>query len=94
MFGLRLIRIIGPSMEPTLRNGQIWCASRGRVRPGQLIVFMEPGRPSLLTVKRAASRNPDGWWVAGDNQDMSRDSRDYGPILDSEILAILRFRVR
>lgn len=94
MFGLRLIRVIGPSMQPTLRNGQIWCASRGSIRPGHLIVFREPGRPALLTVKRAVSRNPDGWWVEGDNQDSSRDSRHYGPVADGEIVAILRFRVR
>jgi type IV secretory pathway protease TraF len=94
VFGLRLIRVIGPSMEPALRNGQVWCASRGRVRPGRLIVFLEPGRPSLLTVKRVVSPHPNGWWVEGDNRDASRDSRHYGPVANDDVVALLRFRVR
>jgi nickel-type superoxide dismutase maturation protease len=94
VFGLRLIRVIGPSMEPALRNGEVWVASRGRVRPGSLVVLCEPGRPALLAVKRAIAQHEDGWWVSGDNPASSRDSRHYGPVAPKDIVAVLRFRVR
>lgn len=79
------VRVIGPSMEPSLSNGQVVWARRGGVRPGRLVVFEEPGRPGLVVVKRACERRGDGWWVEGDNPDASTDSRTYGPIDDAVI---------
>lgn len=94
MFGWRLIRVVGPSMEPTLRNGQIWGASFGSIHPGSLVVLREPDRPGMLSVKRVISREQDGWWVEGDNADESRDSRHYGVVPTDTIVALLRFRLR
>jgi nickel-type superoxide dismutase maturation protease len=93
MWLLRRVRIIGPSMEPALRNGEFWLSTIGRVRPGRVIVFREPDRPELLSIKRVIRRQGRGWWVEGDNPAASRDSRDFGPVAATEIRGVLRWRM-
>jgi nickel-type superoxide dismutase maturation protease len=76
------------SMEPALYPGDWLLARRTirpgrppRVRPGQVVVARHPGRPELLLVKRAARREPGGWWLASDNPDAGAvDSRAFGPV--------------
>ena len=80
------VRIVGPSMEPTLVNGQVAWARAGGLRPGRIAVFPEPGRAGLLVVKRLVRMEQGAWWVAGDNVDASTDSRHYGPVEASSIL--------
>jgi len=94
MFGLTRVTIVGPSMEPALCHGEEWLATRGRVRPGRVVVFWEPGRPHLRAVKRVTKSIGDQWWVEGDNPAASRDSRHYGPIPRSAITGVLRRRLR
>lgn len=66
-------------MLPTLRDGD-WIVSRrdGRARPGDVVVLERPDRPGLLIVKRVAEVGPDGFWVLGDHQAASTDSRAFG----------------
>jgi phage repressor protein C with HTH and peptisase S24 domain len=78
----RLVAVLvrGPSMAPTLRDGDAVLAWRGGdPRPGDIVLARFPSRVDLLVVKRAV--RPDGplWWVAGDNPYGSDDSRTYGP---------------
>jgi nickel-type superoxide dismutase maturation protease len=76
------------SMEPVLLPGDwllVWRGSRAgrpvRIRPGQIIVAVQPGKPDLLLVKRAAQRDPGGWWLVSDNQAAAAvDSRVFGPV--------------
>jgi nickel-type superoxide dismutase maturation protease len=76
------------SMEPALYPGDWLIARRTiragrppRVRPGQVVVARHPGRPELLLVKRAARRDPGGWWLASDNPVAGAvDSRAFGPV--------------
>jgi nickel-type superoxide dismutase maturation protease len=76
------------SMEPALSPGDWLFACRTirpgrapRVRPGQVVVARHPGRPELLLVKRAARREPGGWWLASDNPGAGAvDSRAFGPV--------------
>jgi nickel-type superoxide dismutase maturation protease len=93
MWLLRRVRVIGPSMEPSVRNGQTWLCTMGRVRPGHVVVFREPGRPELLSTKRVIRRQGHGWWVEGDNPAASRDSRNFGPVAPAEIRGVLRWRI-
>lgn len=75
------VRIVGPSMEPALRNGDWWLVRRGgRVRPGDVIAFRHPHRPEALLVKRVSHAEADGWWVLGDRVDASEDSRRFGAV--------------
>jgi hypothetical protein len=62
------------SMEPALRPGDWLLVWRGwrpghppRVRCGQVVVARQPVQPGLLLVKRAAWREPDGWYLSSDN---------------------------
>lgn len=94
---LMRVRVIGPSMEPTLRNGQVCWARRGGLRPGRIGVFAEPGRPGLVSIKRVVRREGEGWWVAGDNPEQSTDSRAFGSVPASAFLGTIcwpRIRVR
>jgi nickel-type superoxide dismutase maturation protease len=70
----------GPSMAPTLRHGDaVMVRTGGReTRPGDVVVARFLSRPDLLVVKRAVRREPDGWWVVGDNEFVTDDSRAYG----------------
>ena len=70
----------GPSMAPTLRDGDALLVLRGGrpVRPGDVVVATFRARPDLLVVKRAVERRDGGWWLRGDNEFVTDDSRAYG----------------
>jgi len=73
------VLVRGPSMTPTLRSGDallVWRA--GRVRPRSVVVARFRARPDLLVVKRAIREQDGGWWVEGDNEFVTDDSRAYG----------------
>jgi len=76
----RRIRVRGPSMVPTLRDGDVVLARRtGLPRTGDVVVVTWVTRPRQLSIKRAARKDPAGWHVEGDNPHASTDSRDLGP---------------
>lgn len=81
------VLVRGPSMAPTLRDGDhlavLWGA---RVRPGDLVVVRRPP-PVGLTVKRAVRHDGGGWWVEGDNPYASTDSRQFGPVDGADLVA-------
>ncbi len=85
------VKVIGPSMEPTLKNGQICIAVKGNflARPGAIAVFAHPARSELLEVKRLVYKTGGKWWVAGDNESESSDSRDFGTIESAAIKGIV-----
>lgn len=81
MLPITRVRIVGLSMEPALRNGEWWLVRRTtHVRAGEVALMVHPRRPDALIVKRLARRDPDGWWVLGDNADASEDSRSFGAV--------------
>ncbi|MCF8539794.1 MAG: S26 family signal peptidase [Candidatus Nanopelagicales bacterium] len=90
-----LVRVIGPSMEPTLRNGDVWVASRrvSGVSVGDVVVFAHPLRTSLTEVKRVMRPEGDAWWLEGDNAEFSTDSRSYGPVPQSNLRGIVTKRI-
>ncbi|MFL6124959.1 S26 family signal peptidase [Actinophytocola sp.] len=76
----RRIRVLGPSMAPTLRSGDVVLVrNRRRPRRGDVVVVTWVTRPGQVSVKRATTADPDGWHVEGDNPYASTDSRDLGP---------------
>jgi phage repressor protein C with HTH and peptisase S24 domain len=67
-------------MAPTLLHGDYVVVRRGgrAIRPGDVVVARFRSRPGLLVVKRAVRRELDGWWVVGDNEFVTDDSRAFG----------------
>jgi phage repressor protein C with HTH and peptisase S24 domain len=89
------VTVRGPSMVPTLYDGDRVLARRGaRVRPGDLVLGRFAGVDRLV-VKRAVRPCPDGgagaWWVASDNPYAGGDSEVHGPAV---VLARVRWRYR
>ena len=73
------VLVRGASMAPTLRSGDALVVRRGgRVRAGDIVVARFRSRPDLLVVKRAVREEDRGWWVRGDNDFVTDDSRAYG----------------
>ena len=73
MLPVTRIRIVGPSMEPTLVNGDWWLVRRGAsVGPGDVVLLVHPRRPDALVVKRIDHRADEGWWVLGVDADSSQ----------------------
>ncbi|HTF10252.1 MAG TPA: S26 family signal peptidase [Asanoa sp.] len=70
----------GPSMVPTLRDGDALLVLRGGrpIRAGDIVVATFRARPDLLVVKRAVRAQDGGWWLRGDNDFVTDDSRGYG----------------
>lgn len=77
-------------MSPTLPAGALVAVSRVRGAPavGSVVVVRRPDGSEHL--KRIASRDAAGYVVMGDNRAASTDSRHYGPVDRSEIVAVAR----
>ena len=77
-------------MAPTLRDGDALLVRRGgRFREGAVVVARFRSRPDLLVVKRAVHRQDGGWWVRGDNDLVTDDSRAYGV---ADVIGLVWFR--
>jgi nickel-type superoxide dismutase maturation protease len=91
MVPLLSVAVVGHSMRPTLREGDRLLARRiddaTALRPGDVVVVRRPDRPDLVLVKRIVRREDDGWWVQGDNEGRSDDSRTFGAVPDAGVLA-------
>ncbi len=76
---LLAVLVRGPSMAPTLADGDALLVRRGaRARAGDVVVARFRSRPDLLVVKRAVREQDGGWWIQGDNEFVADDSRAYG----------------
>ena len=86
------VLVRGPSMVPTLRDGDAVLARRGgrAPRPGDVVLARFRSRPDLLVIKRVVRAEGDGWWLAGDNPYASDDSASYG-VANIEARVVLRW---
>jgi signal peptidase I len=82
----------GPSMQPTLRDGdRLLVRHGGSPQVGDLVVVRLPD--GVVAVKRATRREPEGWWVERDNPAVGVDSWVVGTIADTEVVAVVRLRI-
>lgn len=90
-------RVVDTSMQPALRPGDhllvlSWPRS---VRRGDIVVLRDPEAPSTFLVKRVVGHALTGQVVVGgDSPNVSRDSRQFGPVPSQLIVgkAIYRYR--
>ncbi len=90
---LYFLRVQGDSMSPTLRDGDRLLALSTNmlaVAPGRIVAFR---RKTDLFIKRALSREADGWYVVGDNPSRSTDSRRFGVVPDSQLRTVALLRL-
>lgn len=92
------VEIQGASMAPTLLPGD-WAlaVARRRTRKGDVVVVEHPGRPGYEMVKRVAALpgervgertlENDEYWIEGDREDASTDSRHFGPVRREQLKA-------
>lgn len=81
-----LRRVVGESMLPGLRPGQLvvgWRLAR-LIRPGMVVIVRHNG---LEKIKRVAGVVPAGLNLRGDNPLASTDSRDFGPVPHGAVIA-------
>ena len=81
-----LRRVVGASMEPMLSPGQLILATPlfRRLRPGQVVVLRKNSRELIKRIERLDS---DKIFVIGDNPDSSTDSRQFGWLDISTVIA-------
>jgi nickel-type superoxide dismutase maturation protease len=80
-----LRRVVGMSMWPTLRPDQLVIAWRwGVLRPGALVIIRHGG---LEKIKRLQQLTATTIFVLGDNPDVSTDSRNFGWLPRSAVVA-------
>ncbi len=96
LVGRRLrLRVVGPSMAPSLLEGDHLLARRVTLQPSECIGFLvghlvaarHPTRSSLVVVKRVARAAEGLVWLSSDNP-CGTDSRHFGPVSCSDIIAI------
>jgi SOS-response transcriptional repressor LexA len=84
-------------MRPTLRPGdRLLLSYRRSARAGDLVVARLPG--GVVATKRAAERRTTelgepGWWLSSDNPQQGSDSRQYGAIAETDVLAVVIRRI-
>jgi SOS-response transcriptional repressor LexA len=75
-------------MSPALSDGDVVVVRRSATaRVGDIVLVRWPQRPGQLSIKRVAE---PGYFVLGDNQFASTDSRQLGP---AEVLGVVLFRL-
>ncbi|MCA1645733.1 MAG: S26 family signal peptidase [Chloroflexi bacterium] len=82
------------SMQPTVRPGDgILVCQWHAPQPGDVVVLREPDRHLTFAIKRVERLESNGAVVVqADNPNVSRDSRDYGPVPKQLILGRVFFR--
>ena len=86
-FFVRRVVVDGPSMAPTLRQGERATALRRwrRVRVGDVVVVVDPRDPERWLIKRCVARTRGLLDLRGDNPDQSTDSRHFGMVPASSV---------
>jgi phage repressor protein C with HTH and peptisase S24 domain len=88
----QLVRVSGPSMVPTLRDGDVVVVRHGAaIRPGDVVLARYRSMPDRYVVKRAVREVDGGWWLSSDNAAAGGDSAVHG-VADVLARVVLRRR--
>ena len=92
-YGFMVAKVQGSSMVPRLKAGDlIFLQKTQKLKVGQIAIAQRPDRPNLLVIKRVKAVTKNGYWLEGDNQSESDDSRIFGEVDKNLILGKFIFR--
>ena len=88
------LRVVGNSMENTLREGDLiiyknLTRKKALLKPGDIVIANHPTINRKLIIKRIHSINNYGIELRGDNIYSSSDSRQFGLIKSNQIVGIV-----
>lgn len=91
---IRIVRIIGHSMEPVFSENDILLISNfsywfRKPRVGEIVVFRKDNK---LFCKRVTGASGARYYVSGDNSQDSFDSRKFGKIKFSDLVGKVIFK--
>lgn len=78
----------GDSMLPTLKDGDaVLINSKEKINVGDIVLAQHPFKQSVKILKRISEISPEGkYFLVGDNEEESTDSRSFGAIQAKDIL--------
>jgi phage repressor protein C with HTH and peptisase S24 domain len=86
------VRVSGPSMVPTLRDGDRVIVRHGAaIRPDDVVLATYRSLPDLLVLKRAVRPQDGGWLLASDNPAAGGGSDVHG-VADVAARVVVRVR--
>ena len=92
-YGFMVAKVEGSSMLPRLRPGSlILLLKTQNLKVGQVAIARRPDRPNLLVIKRVKVVTKNGYWLEGDNQSESDDSRIFGEVEKELVLGKFLFK--
>jgi len=88
------LRVVGNSMENTLREGDLiiyktLTRKKAHLKPGDIVIANHPTINRKLIIKRIHKINSYGIELRGDNIYSSSDSRQFGLIQSNQIVGIV-----
>lgn len=82
-------------MEPSFSDGDFVFIGRWHSWKEQdVVVVRDPRDKNRMLLKRIASCGADSYIVYGDNEEMSTDSRSFGPVSKGAVIGKVLFHVK
>jgi len=91
---IRIFRVADKSMEPSLLSGDyIFVNGRSqKINVGDVVVMRHPNK-NIYIVKRVREISNDKFYLMGDNDGESEDSRRFGALERSKLVGKLIFKI-